>query len=309
MNPFIRAIPASLVRLFARPYVAGDSLQQAVDAAVVLLRQRGMLTTLDLLAEDISTLSAAADNCRVYEEMIDAVADDPRFAGPLERPTLSLKQSSYTIAPLEKGGDGAGAREAVFAIANKAREKGVRLTVDMESSHWTDFTLETMRLLHAAGHTHVGAVFQTRLLRTEQDLDQLPQGTRVRLVIGIYREDETIALTEKRAMKERLLSFSERLLRRGHYVEFGTHDDEFVRRFVDEVIPRVGAKPDQFEIQMLYGVPRDRLQQELVQRGVRVRLYVPFAVGWSMAIAYLRRRLDEYPQMMFLVAKNMFSRG
>ena len=309
MNPFIRVIPASLVRLFARPYVAGDSLQQAVDAAVVLLRQRGMLTTLDLLAEDISTISAAADNRRVYEEMIDAVAGDPRFADPLERPTLSLKQSSYTIAPLEKGGDGDGAREAVFAIADKACRKGVRLTVDMESSHWTDFTLETMRQLHAAGRTHVGAVFQTRLLRTEQDLDQLPPGTRVRLVIGIYREDEAIALTEKRAMKERLLAFSERLLRRGHYVEFGTHDEQFVRRFVDDVVPRVGAKPDQFEIQMLYGVPRDRIQQELVQRGIRVRLYVPFAIGWSMAIAYLRRRLDEYPQMMFLVAKNMFSRG
>ena len=309
MNPFIRVIPASLVRLFARPYVAGDSLQQAVDAAVVLMRQRGMLTTLDLLAEDISTLSAAADNRRVYEEMIDAVADDPRFADPLQRPTLSLKQSSYTIAPLEKGGDGAGAREAVFAIAEKARQKGVRITVDMESSHWTDFTLETMRQLHAAGHHHVGAVFQTRLLRTDQDLDQLPPGTRVRLVIGIYREDGAIALTDKRAMKERLLSFSERLLRRGHYVELGTHDEEFVRRFVDDVVPRVGAKTDQFEIQMLYGVPRDRIQQDLVQRGIRVRLYVPFAIGWSMAIAYLRRRLDEYPQMMFLVAKNMFSRG
>ncbi len=309
MNPFIRVIPASLVRLFARPYVAGDSLQQAVDAAVVLMRQRGMLTTLDLLAEDISTLSAAADNRRIYEEMIDAVADDPRFADPLARPTLSLKQSSYTVAPLEKGGDGAGAREAVFAIAEKARKKGVRITVDMESSHWTDFTLETMRQLHAAGHTHVGAVFQTRLLRTDQDLDRLPPGTRVRLVIGIYREDEAIALTEKRAMKERLLAFSERLLQRGHYVEFGTHDEEFVRRFVDDVVPRVGAKPDQFEIQMLYGVPRDRIQQELVHRGIRVRLYVPFAIGWSMAIAYLRRRLDEYPQMMFLVAKNMFSRG
>ncbi len=309
MNPFIRVIPPALVRLFARPYVAGDSLAQAVDAAVVLLRQRGMLTTLDLLAENISTLAAAADNRRVYEEMIDAVADDPRFTSPLERPTLSLKMSSYTISPLEKGGDAAGAREAVFAIAEKARQKGVRLTVDMESSHWTDYTLETMRELIAAGYTNVGTVFQTRLLRTEQDLENLPPGLRVRLVIGIYQEDEAIALTEKRAMKEKLLVFAERLLKRGHYVEFGTHDEEFVRRFVDDVVPRVGVTPDQYEIQMLYGVPRDRLQQELVRRGIRVRLYVPFAIGWSMAIAYLRRRLDEYPQMMFLVAKNMFSRG
>ena len=37
-------------------------------------------------------------------------------------------------------------------------------------------------------------------------------------------------------------------------------------------------------------------------------LYVPFALSWTLAIEYLRRRLDEYPAMMFLVAKNMFLR-
>lgn len=309
MNPFIRVIPPALVRLFARPYVAGDSLTQAIDSAAVLLRQQGKLTTLDLLAEDISTSAAAQHNREIYEQMIDAVAEDARFTDALERPTLSLKPSSYTIAPLEKGGDAAGSREAVFAIAERARHKNIRLTVDMESSHWTDFTLALMRDLHAAGHSHVGTVFQTRLFRTEKDLDALPPGMRVRLVIGIYQEPASIALTDKPAMKERLLAYAEKLLARGHYVEFGTHDEHYVRRFVDEVVPKVDAKPDQFEIQMLYGVPRERLQNELVQRGFKVRLYVPFAIGWSMAIAYLRRRLDEYPQMMFMVAKNMLSRG
>ena len=51
------------------------------------------------------------------------------------------------------------------------------------------------------------------------------------------------------------------------------------------------------------------LQSELLERGVRCRLYVPFALGWPMAIAYLRRRLDEYPAMMFLVARNWLFRG
>jgi hypothetical protein len=35
---------------------------------------------------------------------------------------------------------------------------------------------------------------------------------------------------------------------------------------------------------------------------------VPFALGWDMAIQYLRRRLDEYPAMVWLVTKNLFSR-
>jgi proline dehydrogenase len=309
VNPFIRVIPAPLVRLFARPYVAGDSLAQAVDSAATLWQQQHMLTTLDLLAENIDTREAAEDNARTYLRMIDAVADDPRFADLETRPTLSLKPSSYTIAPLEKGGDAAGSRDAVFAIAQHARKRGVRLTVDMESRHWTDFTIQLIRDLHSEGHTHVGTVFQTRLFRTEQDLDALPASVRIRLVIGIYQEPTDVALADKRLMKDKLLELAERLLRKGHYVEVGTHDEEYVRKLVDEVVPRVGALPSQFEVQMLYGVPRERLQRELVERGIRVRLYVPFAIGWSMAIAYLRRRLDEYPRMMFLVAKNLVSRG
>ena len=144
---------------------------------------------------------------------------------------------------------------------------------------------------------------------TESDLDALPPGIRIRLVIGIYSEPDEIAITDKREMKERMLRFARTLLERGHYVEFATHDEPFVRRFVDEVVPATGVGLDRFEVQMLYGVPRDRLLGELRGRSVRCRLYVPFALGWPMAIAYLRRRLDEYPSMVFLVARNWLFRG
>jgi proline dehydrogenase len=240
--------------------------------------------------------------------MVRAVASDPRFADPRARPTLSLKLSSYTTAPLDKnGGDAAGSREAVEQICDAAREHGVRVTIDMESRHWTDFTLDFVRALRAKGHEQVGCVLQTRLHRTEADLDRLSEGLRVRLVIGIYREPAAVALVDKEPMKERLLAFGERLLERGHYVELGTHDERYVRRFVDRALPRFG--PERFEVQMLYGVPRERLQRELRDRGCRVRLYVPFALGWDNAIAYLRRRLDEYPAMMGLVLRNWFRRG
>ncbi|MEO1483691.1 MAG: proline dehydrogenase family protein [Myxococcota bacterium] len=309
MNPLIRAIPSPLVRFFARPYVAGDSLKEAIAVAGDNLERRSLLTSLDLLAEGIDSDDIVRANVETYLEMVDAVADDPRFADAELRPTLSLKQSSYTTSPLEEGGDGAGAREAIFAIAKRAAERRVQLTVDMESSDWTDFTLETMRALHREGFTDVGTVIQTRLHRSEADLDALPVHCRIRLVIGIYQEPAERAVTDKKEMKERLLTFGKTLLERGHYVELATHDEDYVRRFVDEVVPAVGASTNQYEVQMLYGVPRDGVQKELLERGVKTRLYVPFAIGWSMAIAYLRRRLDEYPAMMFVVAKNMLRLG
>lgn len=307
MNPLIRFIPPSLVRFFARPYVAGDSLELAMAAARDLWQRRALLTTLDLLAEDIREPAQAEANLATYLRMVDAVAADTALAGAA-RPTLSLKPSSYTIEPLHTGGSAAGSRAAMQAIVERAAQRGVAVTIDMEGRHWTDFTLDVVGELHAAGHRHVGCVLQTRLHRTEQDLGRLPPGQRVRLVIGIYREPADIALVHKPAMKERMLAFAERLLRAGHYVEFASHDEQVVRRFVDEVVPRCAVGPDRFEVQMLFGVPRERLLGELRQRGIRCRLYVPFAIGWGMAVQYLRRRLDEYPAMMWLVTKNLLRR-
>ena len=110
-------------------------------------------------------------------------------------------------------------------------------------------------------------------------------------------------------MKERMLRFAKVLLDRGHFVEFATHDERYVRRFLGEIVEPSGVGTDRFEIQMLYGVPRQKLLSALVSQGVRVRLYVPFALGWGMAVAYLRRRLDEYPAMAILVLKNWIFRG
>jgi len=306
VNPLIRVIPAFLVRTFAKPYVAGDSLPKAMEVVHKLHRERGLTSTLDLLAEDIRTPEQAQANVDAYLKMVDAVADCGLPAG--ERPTLSMKPSSYTTRPLQTGGDAEGSFAAVQRICRRAAERGVAATVDMESRHWTDFTLDALHKLHAEGLTDVGGVLQTRLNRTEQDLDKLPKGLRVRLVIGIYREPADVAIADKAAMKDRMLAFAETLLRRGHYVEFATHDDTYVRRFVEQVVPKVGVGPDRYEVQMLFGVPRDRFLADLRRQGIKVRLYVPYALGWGMAIQYLRRRLDEFPAMVWLVTKNLFWR-
>ena len=309
VNPFIRLIPPPLVRFFAEPYVAGDSIASAVDVAAGLLSEHGFLTTLDLLAEGIDSAAVVEQNVLTYLRLVDAVADDTRLDGDGHRPSVSLKPSSYTTSPLEDAGDAAGSRDAIFRICEYAKLRDVAVSIDMESRHWTDFTLGLIDELHAAGHTDVGAVIQTRLHRTAADLERLPAGVRVRLVIGIYHEPETVALVRKPEMKERMLEFAALLLSRGHYVEFATHDENYVLRFLNDVVARSGIARDRYEIQMLYGVPRRKLLAQLVGRGVRVRLYVPFALSWKLAIAYLRRRLDEYPAMAWLVLKNFFRRG
>jgi len=297
-----RLVPAPLVRWFARPYVAGDSLDMALDAAAGLWRDRGLLATLDVLGEEVKEKARVDANVKLYADVIDALSRDPRFADPRTRPSVSLKPSAFTAGGPEE------ARAPIADVAAHAREKRVALTVDMEDHRWTDFTIDLATGLFEKGND-VGTVLQTRLNRTERDLARIPPGMRLRLVIGIYPEAQEIAIADKHAMKERMVSFARRLLGRKVFVEFATHDTGAVERFVHEVAP---MDPDRCEVQMLLGVPRTDFQARVRTGGygpaLPVRLYVPFANGWDDATAYLRRRMAESPSMAWLVLRNLFRR-
>lgn len=309
LKAIIRRLPNFLVKFFARPYVAGDSLERGLDVAAKLL-ERDVHTTLDLLYEGVDDDAALREVIDIYRRMIDEVAQ--RFAGP-SRPTVSLKPSSYTKTPLDRFPDGepTGSYEALRSFAEQAAKAGVDLTIDMEDRHWTTWTLDAARRLREEGFENVGVVLQTRLNRTEADLEALPAGMRVRLVIGIYNEPANVAIDDKREMKERMLRAAEFLLARGHYVEFATHDQRYIRRFLEEVVPSARAAPGSYGVQMLYGVPMQAFQAQLRagkiggQGPVAVRLYVPFASSWEYAIAYCRRRLLENPSMAGAVARNI----
>jgi proline dehydrogenase len=127
----------------------------------------------------------------------------------------------------------------------------------------------------------------------------------VRLCIGIYREPAEVALQEKADMKAKLFECVQLLLDRGHYPEIATHDEPLIRRCLDH-LDRQGVPKTAYEFQMLLGVPRTELQQEIVQRGQTMRLYVPFAEDWKYAVHYMKRRLAANPAMALMVMKNFF---
>lgn len=296
---FSRLVPGPLVRWFARPYVAGGSIEAGLAVAHDRLERFGVLSSLDLLGEEVTREFQVLRNVATYEQVLDALGSQGRFAVPQTRPSVSLKPSAFTTGARRE------ARAPIFALAARARERGVALTIDMEDRRWTDLTLEWSTELFGQGHD-VGTVLQTRLNRTEADLEAIPAGMRLRLVIGIYPEPAEVAVLEKAAMKERMLAYARRLLERGARVEFATHDEPCLERFLTEVAP---AAPGRCEIQMLLGVPRRPFARRLLagEYGVALpfRLYVPFAVTWNDATAYLRRRMDESPNMAWLVLRNL----
>ncbi|MEM1022435.1 MAG: proline dehydrogenase family protein [Myxococcota bacterium] len=294
-----RFVPGPLVRFFARPYVAGSSVDAALDCAAKHWSRSGLDSTLDLLGEDVQTQDQVDANVEVYARTIRFSAQDTRFDGR-RRPTVSVKPSAFTTGEPED------CVAPIRQLVELAHAHDIAVTIDMEDRRWTDFTLAFATSLFAEGFD-VGTVLQTRLLRTPKDVESIPAGMRVRLVIGIYPEPSEVALTHKPEMKARMLDCSEGLLARGARVEFATHDEPVLERFAKELAP---SAPDRCEVQMLLGVPRAEIQEKLLLGTfgcpVPVRLYVPFAMGWEDATAYLRRRMDESPSMIFLVLRNLF---
>ena len=69
------------------------------------------------------------------------------------------------------------------------------------------------------------------------------------------------------------------------------------------------SKKDGYEVQMLMGVPKQTFQDELIQNGILIRLYVPFAEKWKYASAYCKRRMTANPAMAAYIVKNILHKA
>ena len=292
----VNLIPGPLVRVFAAPYVAGDSLEKALAAADKFHAEKKLDITLDILGEAETTESKVKAAVEVYYRALAALKNRP-FC------TLSIKPGhfGYYVSP-------AFCRTNIENFAKACQEAGRGLTVDMEDTDITDWTLQLYRELKPK-YPILGTVLQSRLFRTEKDIDSLAGvGAHIRNCIGIYNVPASLAMTNKRDMKENLLKLTRKLATGGHYVAVATHDVEYIKK-ARAILEELKVPKNRCEFQMLLGVPRDAIQKELVEAGYTVRVYLPFAEDWRDSIAYLRRRLIESPTMVFLVLKNIFKRN
>jgi proline dehydrogenase len=294
-RPLIDAMPDRLVRVFAAPYVAGDSEAAAVAHARRIHEEHGLLSTIDLLGEEVHSAEEVEATIASYERVIELL-------GEQDYATISLK-------PTQLGSyDSPQVCEANIArIAEAAARRKIPLTIDMEDHNYTDMTLEIYRNL-LPRFPDLGTVLQSRLFRTDDDIRSL-RGlkARIRLCIGIYREPASMALQSKPEMKERLFHQAAQLLEDGHYLELATHDEALIDRCLEMAEAR-GFGRERLEIQMLMGVPRLACQKRLIAAGYRVRLYVPYATMWKYAMAYCKRRLAANPAMAAYVMRNLLSR-
>ncbi len=291
----ISLAPTPLVKLFASPYVAGDSIGAAVNPAQKSWDERRVCSTIDLLGEELESDEEVQYSVDVYERLIDAL-------GSQDYTTISLKPSQLGS---HRGTENC--QKVIEGIVRRAEQYNIKVTLDMEDHSFTDMTLDIFRALKK-DHPTFGTVLQSRLFRTDDDIIFLKGlNARIRICIGIYNEPKEIALQSKPEMKKKLLHQVELLFKEGHYPEIGTHDEAVINEAIN-IADKLNIKKDQYEVQMLMGVPRQAFQDELIQNGILLRLYVPFAEKWKYAIAYCKRRLAANPAMAAYIFKNILQK-
>ncbi len=302
INSMIAAVlpymPKKLVWMFSRQYIAGQSIDEAIENAKKL-NAEGVMTTIDVLGEFISTLDEAEANKQEYLEVI-------------EKAEAAGVDGNYSVKPTFFGLliDKEVAFSHIREIVEKAASYGNFVRIDMEDSPCTDREIEIYRKLKAEFPKSVGLVVQAYLKRTRADIEALKDinnedaPVNLRVCKGIYVEPEAIAYKRYEEINQHFLDDVELMLQEKMYPAIASHDIPVIEGAY-RLLEKYQVPKDRYEFQMLYGVT-PALRKSIVEKGHKMRVYVPFGEHW---FGYSTRRLKENPKMAGLIIKALFKKG
>lgn len=288
------SVPKPIVWRFAKKYIAGETLDDAI-RTVRELNASGARATMDVLGENLMTEKEVADFADAYRTTIDRIASEGVDSGISIKPTAMGLKFDQGLA-----------LETIDHVVSHAKSKNLFVRIDMEDSPVTQQTFDLYRELRRRGYENIGVVMQAYLRRTLHDArDLAAEGANVRLCKGIYIEPRKICFKDYQLVRDSFVDAMDALMRGdGTHTAVATHDDYLVfhgRRLAREL----GLGADRYEFQMLLGVD-EQLRQTLIEEGHGMRVYVPFGSGWH---GYSIRRLVENPKLATDVTKNVLGFG
>jgi len=318
---------AGRIEGMAKRFIAGTD----ADSALPMLRSlwdEGVGFSVDLLGEACLSNVEAAEYQRRYLDLVDnlpaAVAAWPSnpilehdHVGPIPRANVSIKISSLFARtdPMNHDGSIDGLVEALKPILERAAERDVLVNFDMEHYALKDLTLDLFERCCETVDFTAGLAMQAYLRSGDEDAARVIRWARdtgrqftVRLVKGAYWDAETIEAemhgwpvpvwSRKRdtdASFERMTAaFIDAIPTStnegGIKLALGSHNLRSIAVAL-ALLKHRGLPQEAIELQMLHGMA-DQLKAAAVQRGLRLREYVP--VGEMIpGMAYLVRRLLE----------------
>lgn len=282
----------------ARNFVGGLTIQQAIKTSIQL-DNRSIKTSFFYLGEYVKDESKIEETIQEIINIPKALLEtdleifisvDPTQIGYLvnhEVLNRNLNMISYTIKEIIKD------------------RKGSKYTLmlDMEDHTLVDVTIQLYDKLVKKKY-NPAITLQAYLKRTENDLISIiDNGGKVRLVKGAFVAGPDISFVHKDEIKRNFIKLSKLMLsynakEKGFYPIFATHDDKLIEEIISFAEKRRWNK-DEYEFEMLYGV-RKNYQEDLAERGYRIRAYLPFGEDWW---PYAIRRVGENPGNISLLFK------
>ena len=282
------------VKRAARRFMPGEGFSHML-AAAEGLRPDGIDTVFTRLGENVADPAEARAVTQHYLEVLSQI----QAKGMLCEPSIKLTQLGLDL-------DKEQAYANLRALAERARDTGNYLWIDMEQSSYVDVTLELTKRLRTE-FSRIGVCLQAYLFRTKADLDSMiERGIGVRLVKGAYKEPASVAFPNKRDVDENFFALARTMLegiglQNGFRAVFGTHDVALIGR-IRTLAAQAGVGPRDFEVHMLYGIQRGE-QTRLVKDGADLRVLIAYGAFW---FPWYMRRLAERPANVWFVVRSMF---
>ena len=279
---------------FARRFVAGESLDDAIAACSELARA-GCRVTLNHLGENVTSPDEARTSRDSYIRTLERL-ESARLDGNI---SIKLTQLGLDLD-----------RELCLSltqdIAARAASLHGTIEIDMEGSTYTEATLQIYETVQRQ-YGNVAIAIQAYLRRSLGDLDRLsPLNPKVRLVKGAYRESATLAFQKKAEVDANYCRLLDRAFAdnaSGRISPAIASHDPAILAYSKAKIAEHHVSQEHYEFQMLLGIRRD-LQEELLQQGHPLRIYVPWGTAWC---PYFMRRLAERPANIRFVLQSLLS--
>ena len=234
-------VPRPIVRRVASRYVAGETLEDALDV-VRRLNAEGCMATLDVLGEDVTRLEETEQTVVDYQRALTAIAERGLDSN------ISVKLTALGLKL-----DASACRARFARIVEAARETGNFVRIDMEDSSVTDETIRIF-LEFRDRYDRMGIVLQAYLRRSAEDARRLGAvRANVRVCKGIYVEPAAIAFQDPDEIRTSYSALVESLLGARCYVGIATHDPALVQRCA-ATVTRMALPREAYEFQMLLGV-------------------------------------------------------
>jgi len=286
----IKKLPEPVAYIFAKKYIAGAHLEDAV-TAVKRLNAQGIVATLDVLGEAVTNKEESVRAKQRYLDTLDAINQHKLDAN------ISIKPTHFGLTL-----DPEFCFQQITELLARAKQYNNFVRIDMENSATTHATIELYKRLHQT-FNNVGIVAQANLKRMLTDI-QSPElkDTNYRLCKGVYKESNDIAYNDLNLVRKNFMAIVKHLFDHGNYVGIATQDDALINE-VCKLAATDNVAKNKFEFQTLYGV-REDLRDKINRDGYKVRVYIPFGTHWY---PYAMRRLQESANVAWLVVTSLLA--